>query len=272
MPTYERREPTTRGSNLPLSSSNIKLLLNKQNFDKLLNEKLSRHGLNTKGNYNEILASVNNGLEIYLKNILERLIQINRARNVNLNLYSKYSERDPMFKIHTYNLKPIPGTHNLEPVPYSDFNIVFTKNMKSELNVLEHYEDLMAYKSKIEKISTYKTKIEELNNASAVGVANKNGTTSGTGGASAKQETTTAASVKGNAKPRTRRRTTTILKNYKNVVAKTQKKNEIDRQRKDTQYTLQTFLDNKPTNLFKTRVRVSCNIRIVFLGIGEAMK
>jgi hypothetical protein len=245
VPTYEKRD---QSRNAPVSSL-AKVLLNKQNLEKILSDKLNRYGLNAKGNYNEIFNSLNNGLEFYLKNILERLVQINRARNVNLNLYSKYSEKDPMFKIHTFNYKP--SGHMVELVPYHDFSIVFTKNMKSEINTIEHYEELMAYKSKIEKISTYKTKIEELH-----ATANKPVTVN-------KQENNIAKQTK---QPRQRRRATTILKNYKNAVAKTQKKNEIDRQKKDTQYTLQTFLDNKPSNIYRSKVRLF-NKRIVFLAI-----
>jgi hypothetical protein len=226
----------------------LKILLNKNTFEKLIKEKLFKHGLNATGNnYNEIILSLNNGLEFYLKNILEKLIQINRARNVNLNLYTKFSERDPMFKIHTFNYKPAPN-HQVELVPYSDFSIVFTKNMKNVVNTLESYEDLMAYKSKIENITTLKTKIEEIGNpqekiAKQVGPTTTTATASTNNIANNKSVTTKATSGK---QPR-RKRTTTILKNYKNAVAKTQKKNEIDRQKKDTQNTLNTFLDNKPS-------------------------
>jgi hypothetical protein len=239
------REPAQRGG----GGGNVKVLLNKQNLENLLNEKLNRSGLNAKGNYNEIFNSLNNGLEFYLKNVLERLVQINRARSVNLNLYSKFSEKDPMFKIHTFNYRP--SGHVLELVPYNDFSIVFTKNMKNEIGTLEHYEELIAYKSKIEKLSTIKSKLEELNATTTAKPV-----TIGTTNTAANKETTTT--VKPGKQPRQRRRQTAALKNYKNAVAKTQKKNEMDRQRKDTQYTLQTFLEHKPAgnSTFRTRVRL----------------
>jgi len=73
-----------------------KILL-KLNFEKILNEKLTKYGLTLKNNnYNDIMNTLNNGLDIYLKNMLEKLIIISRARNVNLNLYSKLSEINPV--------------------------------------------------------------------------------------------------------------------------------------------------------------------------------
>jgi hypothetical protein len=72
-------------------------ILHKANFEKLLNDKLNKYGLTFKqNNYNDIMNTLNNGLDIYLKNLLEKLIVISRARNVNLNLYSKLSEKNPV--------------------------------------------------------------------------------------------------------------------------------------------------------------------------------
>ena len=202
-------------------------------FEKILFEKLNKEGLTLKNNFNEIYNVVNNGLDYYIKNILEKLINVSRARNVNLSLYSKFSEKNPMFKIHTYNFEKV-STSVVDQIPYRDFSIVFTTNMKNVINTLEHYEELNAYKSKIEKISTFKNKIDELNVAAAT---------------EKKEKDVVAAKT---TKPRSRRKNAVFMKNYKRAVANTQKKNEMDRQKKDTQYTLQTFLDNKP--VVKTRV------------------
>ena len=81
------------------STSKVKdeKILLKVNFERLLNEKLNKYGLTLKqNNYNDIMNTLNNGLDIYLKNLLEKLIIISRARNVNLNLYSKLSEKNPV--------------------------------------------------------------------------------------------------------------------------------------------------------------------------------
>ena len=196
--------------------------------------------LNIKGgnNLNEIYNLVNTGLDTYLRNIIEKLINVSRARNVNLSLYSKFSEKNPTFKIHTYNYEKMNNTSQpvVESVPYKDFSIIFTTNMKNTISRLEHYEELTAYKSKIEKISNYKTKIEEL-------------TTQQPNTDKKEKDTVTVKPVG----RRHKRKNAAVMKNYKNVVAKTQKKNEMDRQKKDTQYTLATFLDNKPS-ISRTRV------------------
>ena len=79
------------------SKSKEERILIKSNFEKLINEKLNKYGLTIKqNNYGDIVNSLNNGLDIYLKNLLEKLIIISRARNVNLNLYSKQSEKNPV--------------------------------------------------------------------------------------------------------------------------------------------------------------------------------
>jgi hypothetical protein len=217
------------------STKDDKLLI-RANFEKLLLEKLNKEGLIVKTNtMNEIVTLINNGLDTYLRNIMEKLINVSRARNSNLSLVSKVSEKNPMFKIHTYNFEKVPNTNQpmVENVPYKDFSIVFTTNMKNTLNRLEHYEELNAYKSKIEKISSYKTKIEELTSIPID-----------------KKEKDAPAKV---GQKRQKRKNAAVMKSYRNVVAKTQKKNEMDKHKKDTQYTLATFLDNKPS-IARTRV------------------
>ena len=42
-----------------------------------------------------------------------------------------------------------------------------------------------------------------------------------------------------------------ILKNYKKVVTKTKKKDLMNQQKKETKYTLEVFLDNKPKQRVK---------------------
>jgi len=88
--------PSNSGYCIPSKVKDEKIIL-KTNFEKLLNEKLNKYGLSLKqNNFNDIINTLNNGLDIYLKNVLERLIVISRARNVNLNLYSKLSEKNPV--------------------------------------------------------------------------------------------------------------------------------------------------------------------------------
>jgi hypothetical protein len=208
-------------------------ILNRYNFEKILIEKVKREGLEVK-NLNEILGLVNIGLENYLKNIVEKLISISRARNVNLNLYSKSSEKNPIFKIHSYNLdRHINPNNQVEftPVPYKDFSLLFTKNTKHTINMLEEYEELSMKKMRQDKMVLYKNKLEEI-------TTQKEKDKSGE-----KPEKITQSLI---VRPRGRKRESSMLKSVRNTLAKSQKKIEMDRQKKDTQNTLETFLDNKP--------------------------
>ena len=84
-------------NNLNINKPKDEKILLKQNIEKILNEKLNKYGLSLKQNsYNDIFNTLNNGLDQYLKNMLEKLIIVSRARNVNLNLYSKLSEKNPV--------------------------------------------------------------------------------------------------------------------------------------------------------------------------------
>jgi hypothetical protein len=229
-------------------------ILNRGIFEKLLVEKLKKEGLEVR-NINEISNFMNIGLETYLKNVLEKLISTSRIRNVNLNLYSKQSERNPVFQIHTFNLDRIPAvasnnSHSQAQVmmpntphidiglnPYKDFSIVFTKNMKNAMNMLEQYEELNLKKLRQERVSMYKSKLEEI---SALKEKEKE--------EKSKDDKSTALSKQGAAKPRVRKRDS-MLKNVRNTLAKSQKRDEMARHKKETQNTLETFLDNRPKNL-----------------------
>jgi hypothetical protein len=223
-------------------------ILNRLIFEKILQEKLKREGLEIRS-ISEISNFINIGLETYLKNVLEKLISTSRIRNVNLNLYSKQSERNPVFKIHTFNLdRQVAGNINMStnPVnnpnplidialnPYKDFSIAFTKNMKNTMNMLEQYEELNLKKLRQERVSLYKSKLEEI---SALKEREKEEKT--------KDDKSTAMSKQSAQKPRVRKRDS-MLKNVRNTLAKSQKRDEMARHKKETQNTLETFLDNKP--------------------------
>lgn len=213
-------------------------IINRINFEKILMDKLKREGLEIK-NFSEIISLVNSGLDIYLKNIIEKLVSISRARNVNLNLYSKSSEKNPIFKIHAYNLERQMTPNNqieFSPTPYKDFSIIFTKNTKHTINMLEEYEELSLKKMRQEKMVLYKNKLEEI-------TTQKEKEKSGAIIPAEKPEKFAQSLI---VRPRGRKRESSMLKSVRNTLAKSQKKIEMDRQKKDTQNTLETFLDNKP--------------------------
>ena len=135
---------------------------------------------------------------------------------------------------------PMSSQQNLENQPYKDFSIIFSKNMKCILNNLETFEELNACKIKYEKISSFRNKIEEINLAKE---REKEKLTN-------KQSTTNVTNQP--IKTRTRKRDTTLIKSYKNIFAKTQKKDEMDRQKKDIKHTLEAVLDTKTRYRVKT--------------------
>jgi hypothetical protein len=191
-------------------------ILSRSNFEKILNE---------------ICNFMNTGIEIYMKNVIEKLICISRMRNVNLNLYSKQSEKNPIFKIHTFNVEKT--SQEVSYAPYKDFSILFTKNMKNTMGMLEQYEELNLKKLRQEKVSLYKSKLEEItqqkekDKESALDI-NK----------------TKESALQGKLKPRVRKRDT-ILKSVRNTLAKSQKRDEMAKHKKETQNTLDTFLDGR---------------------------
>lgn len=223
-------------------------VLNRQVFEKLIQDKIHKEGLDVR-NMNEIVNFMNIGLENYMKNVVEKLISISRIRNVNLNLYSKQSEKNPVFKIHTFNLdrqvasggvnnqnmQSNVATSNTQTEivqnSYKDFSILFTKNMKNTMGMLEQYEELNLKKMRQEKVSLYKSKLEEITQQK------EKEKESGT----AKKET------EGRTPGKTRLgRGNKMLKSVRNTLAKSQKRDELAKHKKETQNTLETFLDGRP--------------------------
>lgn len=212
-------------------------ILNINTFNRILTERTMKEGIRIDIS-SDLIRFVNNGLDTYMKNIIERLITISRSRNVNFNLFSKLAEKNPVFKIHTFNWESN-QTNHMQPIftMYKDLSIVFTKNMRNEIQMLERYHDLHMKKLKYEKFSLFKNKIEEITTL---------------------KEKEKAANVKTQAvegtKPRTRKRESSLIKSFRNNIAKTQKKDELDQQKKDTLNTLDAFLDNKPRNVYPSNL------------------
>lgn len=127
--------------------------------------------------------------------------------------------------------------------------------MKNILSNLEQFEELNACKMKYEKISSFRNKIEEINQAKEREkeklLTNKHQPVNNISNPAIKT--------------RTRKRDTTLIKNYKNIFAKTQKKDEMDRQKKDIKHTLEAVLDNK------TRFKVGYFFNIL-IGIPLSFK
>jgi hypothetical protein len=240
MPAYPRNYPSSYPVSLPHLSQTSKpskdkdhILINTKNFEKLIIEKLHKENLDLP-NPNEFLIFMNIGLDSYIKSVLEKLISIARVRNVNLNLYSKQSEKNPTYRIHTTNLDKSSNPHSNEIVqsPYESFSILFTKNMKIQMSLLEEYEELNLKKLRHDRASLLK-KLEE---------------------SSGNKDMESQVQVTNN-KPKQRvRKRDTMLKNVRNTLAKSQKREEMARQKKETQNTLDTFLDNKSKSIFPSNL------------------
>jgi len=216
----------------PIYTKKDDKILNKINFEKLLIDKIRLEGLEVKS-LSEITNFMNIGLENYMKNVIEKLISISRIRNVNLNLYSKQSEKNPVFKIHTFNnnLSGDIRDPNISYPFYKDFSILFTKNMKNTISMMEQYEELTFKKMRQEKVSMYKSKLEEITQLKE------------------KEREIAMDSLKDSsvvAKPKLRvRKRDNMLKSVKNTLAKSQKRDEMAKHKKETQNTLETFLDGR---------------------------
>lgn len=205
-------------------------ILNKMNLDKLLKEKMERYNILFDNDTSKFL---NYNLSVYLKSIIAKLISITRIRNVNFNLFSRNQNGNviPSYKIHTFNLDPVPQDQKLNFIPNKDFQILFTKNLKNDFNLIEEYHELNSKKIKMERLALYKTKLEEIAKEK--------------GGQANFELTSGPNPIKLGPGRRTRKKDSAIIKTMRNNFVKSQKKEDFDRQKSFTMNTLDTFLDNK---------------------------
>ena len=67
-------------------------IINSSNLQKIIKEKLAKYKLSTYSD-SEVNNVLNSGLELYLRNIIEKLVKISRIRNASVEQYSKYKEK-----------------------------------------------------------------------------------------------------------------------------------------------------------------------------------
>ena len=151
-------------------------VVEKEKLSILMKKLMDKYKIALKpGNEKEILFTINNGLEQFLKNTIEGLIKVSRSKNINLNMYNKLTEKNPVIiqnytrllitqvlKINTYNLEKTNQKTNPEYHFYKEFGVCFTQNTKSVISRLEKFEELNNCKIKYEKISNIKNKIVEI--------------------------------------------------------------------------------------------------------------
>ena len=227
-------------SQIPRNEINI---FNKDNFLKLLSHKIDQYKIQIPINYqtnndNPIISLLNHSLLTFLIKTISNLIQISRTRNINFNLLSRNSQI-PFYTIHTYNWKKLPSNNNNSNnnnnntsftfFPNKSFNLLFTENIRSKIDLIQEYEELNSKKIKLERLNIYKNKIEEMAKEK---------------GAEPNIKITTGPNpIRLAPGRRTRRKESQIIKTMRNNISKTQKKEDLDRQKNYTIDTLETVLN-----------------------------
>lgn len=228
-------------SQIPRNEINI---FNKDNFLKLLSHKIEQYKIQIPINYqtnndNPIISLLNHSLLTFLIKTISNLIQISRTRNINFNLLSRNSQI-PFYTIHTYNWKKLPSNNNSNNninnnnasftfFPNKSFNLLFTENIRSKIDLIQEYEELNSKKIKLERLNIYKNKIEEMAKEK---------------GAEPNIKITTGPNpIRLAPGRRTRRKESQIIKTMRNNISKTQKKEDLDRQKNYTIDTLETVLN-----------------------------
>ena len=223
-------------SQIPRNEINI---FNKDNFLKLISHKIELHKIQIPINYqtnndNPIISLLNHSLLTFLIKTISTLIQISRTRNINFNLLSR-NNQIPFYTIHTYNWKKLPSNNNSNHnasfnfFPNKSFNLLFTENIRSKIELIQEYEELNSKKIKLERLNIYKNKIEEMAKEK---------------GAEPNIKITTGPNpIRLAPGRRTRRKESQIIKTMRNNISKTQKKEDLDRQKNYTIDTLETVLN-----------------------------
>lgn len=212
--------------------SKEEFILNKQNIGKIINEKSKRARIAFDMN-DDMARYLNHSLNNYMKTLIEKLISINRTRNVNFNLFSRNTVTGvsiPSYKINTYNLESSGFGSKVSFVPSNQFQILFTRNIKNDFNTIEEYHELNSKRINLEKVVLYKNKLEE--------IAKEKGNDAGI------KITSGPNPIKLGPGRRTRKKDSAIIKTMRNNFVKSQKKEDYDRQKSFTMNTLDTFLDN----------------------------
>ena len=203
--------------------NNENIIINKLNIERKFNNKEMKFDLK-----NDTYNLINHYLIIYLKKSIEKLININRIRNVNFNLFSKNSI--PSYKIQTYNWDKNPENQGVTFSQAKNFNIIFTNNIKKKFEMIEEYQELNNKKIKLEGFSIYKQKLEE--------------SAKEKGGEPTIKIIPGPIPIKLGPGRRTRKRVSAIIKTMRNNFVKSQKKEDLNKQKSFTMNTLDTFLDN----------------------------
>ena len=218
----------------------IPLIFNGQRLCKLMEEKYKKCGFNLKEiNHEKIMNFLSENLSKYLRVYLLRLISISRIRNVNFHLYSNNPTGQIHYKFHTYNSNISEDKKNISFIKGKDFDILFTSNLKQNMDLIEEYVELSNKKLKFEKLSSCKEKDEE--NDKTKGIESSIKITEG--------PNPTIKLLPGR---RTKKKNNLFIKEVRKKLVQTQKKEDLIKQNSNTKDTLDAFL-NDSENLIKNK-------------------
>ena len=218
----------------------IPLIFNGQRLCKLMEEKYKKCVFNLKEiNHEKIMNFLSENLSKYLRVYLLRLISISRIRNLNFHLYSNNPTGQIHYKFHTYNSNISEDKKNISFIKGKDFDILFTSNLKQNMDLIEEYVELSNKKLKFEKLSSCKEKDEE--NDKTKGIESSIKITEG--------PNPTIKLLPGR---RTKKKNNLFIKEVRKKLVQTQKKEDLIKQNSNTKDTLDAFL-NDSENLIKNK-------------------
>lgn len=181
-------------------------------------------------NEDKFFQYLNDCTKLYLKQCLTKLIEVSRIRNSVFSFFNKSSTNGiQKYKVNTTNI-------NMEDkdkdsfIPYKSFDILFTRNLKQEFNLVNTYTKLKSNKRNLEYMLDYKTKLE----AAAKRLGNEQIT----------NINPTPVNILGLGPGRKKgKKGNGLIRTMKSKFEKTKKQEETDRMKSCTKNTLDTFLD-----------------------------
>lgn len=118
--------------------------LNFINFCNKITQKNNKEGVSIDQSA-EMMEFINIGLKTYLKNSLEKLIQINRKRTSYVFPQVAYHKKIAIesFNSNSEVTNTKPFQRKIEFVPYKKFNIFYTRNVNRNIQYIERYKRLL---------------------------------------------------------------------------------------------------------------------------------
>ena len=214
-------------------------IYNLDKLNKVMEEKFRKYRIDKNlVDQNQILNFLTKNLLKYIRTYLTRLITISRIRNVNFHLYSNNPSGQIHYKFRTYNSQLSEDKKNLTFKKGKDLDILFTSNLKKEMDSIEEYVELNNKKIKFEKLSSCKEKDED--NDKIKGIE------------SIKITEGPNPTIKLLPGRRTKKKNNSFIKEVRKKLVQTQKKEDLIKQNSNTKSTLEAFLNDTDTS-FKNK-------------------